>query len=136
MTATERIGRVPWWPVIPVLCLTAVLYFRSFGVTPIYLGGDEARFATAAASIAQTGRSLNGDRMPLFFHLTDSLDVHDAGTRANACSIAAVVMHAGGTIVVPKSLGFGTGAYRSERNPSTRMPVNSFVNAKISARVA
>ena len=78
---TVTVGRVPWWPVIPVLCLTAGLYFRSFGVTPIYLGGDEARFATAAASIAQTGRSLNGDRTPLFFHLTDSLDAHDVGTR-------------------------------------------------------
>ena len=44
MTPADGAGRVgPWWPVIGVLCLTAALYVRSFGVTPIYLGGDEAR---------------------------------------------------------------------------------------------
>jgi 4-amino-4-deoxy-L-arabinose transferase-like glycosyltransferase len=81
VTAIEHRARAPWWPVVPVLCVAALLYLHSFGETPIYLGGDEARFATAANSIARTGRNLNGDRLPLFFHLTDSLDRQQAGTR-------------------------------------------------------
>jgi 4-amino-4-deoxy-L-arabinose transferase-like glycosyltransferase len=81
VTTPEPVGRAPWWPVALILFLTALVYFHSFGQTPIYLGGDEARFGTAADSIARTGRNLNGDRMPLFFHLGDSLDVRETSTR-------------------------------------------------------
>jgi 4-amino-4-deoxy-L-arabinose transferase-like glycosyltransferase len=69
-----------WWPVVP-LCLASVLYLHAFGDAPIYLGGDEARFATAAHAIASTGRDLNGDRLPLFFHMTDSQAANDGSTR-------------------------------------------------------
>lgn len=81
MTMPEPAGRAPWWPVALILLFTALVYFHSFGETPIYLGGDEARFGTAADSIARTGRNLNGDRMPIFFHLGDSLDVRETSTR-------------------------------------------------------
>jgi 4-amino-4-deoxy-L-arabinose transferase-like glycosyltransferase len=74
-------GRAPWWPLAAVLVMTALVYFHAFGDTPIYLGGDEARFGAAADSIARTGRNLNGDRLPLFFHLGDSLDVRETSTR-------------------------------------------------------
>jgi 4-amino-4-deoxy-L-arabinose transferase-like glycosyltransferase len=81
MTMPEAVGRAPWWPVALILLFTALVYFHSFSETPIYLGGDEARFGTAADSIARTGRNLNGDRMPIFFHLGDSLDVRETSTR-------------------------------------------------------
>jgi 4-amino-4-deoxy-L-arabinose transferase-like glycosyltransferase len=64
----------PWWPIVPVLCVVGVLYGRMLGQVPAYLGGDEARFANGAASLASTGRDLNGERLPLLFHLTDSLE--------------------------------------------------------------
>jgi 4-amino-4-deoxy-L-arabinose transferase-like glycosyltransferase len=66
---------------IAVLVVTAALYFRAVGAVPVYIGGDEARFATAASSIASTGRDLAGGRLPLFFHLSDSLAADQGGTR-------------------------------------------------------
>jgi len=64
-----------------VLLVTAALYFRAVGAVPVYIGGDEARFAIAASSIASTGRDPAGDRLPLFFHLSDSLAANQGGTR-------------------------------------------------------
>ncbi len=69
------------WPIIVVLLVTAALYFRAVGAVPVYIGGDEARFAIAASSIASTGRDPAGDRLPLFFHLSDSLAADQGGTR-------------------------------------------------------
>lgn len=69
------------WPIVAVLLATAILYFRSVGAVPVYIGGDEARFATAASSIAATGRDLAGHRLPLFFHLSDSLAGDQESTR-------------------------------------------------------
>ena len=40
---------------------------------PIFVGGDEAHFATHAESLATTGRDLNGRRWPLFILITDPL---------------------------------------------------------------
>jgi 4-amino-4-deoxy-L-arabinose transferase-like glycosyltransferase len=68
-------------PIVAVLLVTATLYFRAVGGVPVYIGGDEARFATAASSIAATGRDLAGHRLPLFFHLSDSLAGDQGGTR-------------------------------------------------------
>ena len=82
MTIAAAPARAPWWPVVPVLCVVSVLYFRMLGQVPAYLGGDEARFATGAASLASTGRDLNGERLPLLFHLTDSLEAGGAGDAA------------------------------------------------------
>lgn len=57
------------------------MYFRGFGDAPVYLGGDEARFGMDAYSIASTGRSITGDRTPLFFHLSDTQQAGEGGTR-------------------------------------------------------
>jgi len=64
-----------------VLCATCVMYFHNFGDTPIYLGGDEARFATHAYSIASTGKDLSGRRMPLLVNMTASPDSKEGSTR-------------------------------------------------------
>jgi 4-amino-4-deoxy-L-arabinose transferase-like glycosyltransferase len=72
---------LPWWPVVPVLLIASVVYFHAFGGTPVYLGGDEARFATEAASIASSGRNVDGERLPLFFHMPDSIAANDGSTR-------------------------------------------------------
>lgn len=40
---------------------------------PIFVGGDEAQFASHAESLATTGRDLNGRRWPLFILITDPL---------------------------------------------------------------
>jgi len=69
------------WPFVAVLIATAVLYSYAVGTAPVYIGGDEARFATGASSIALTGRDLAGNRLPLFFHLPDSLAAEQSGTR-------------------------------------------------------
>jgi len=71
--------RLASWPLLAILCITCALYFPRLATAPIYLGGDEARFAIDAHALASTGRDLNGDRMPLFFHLTDS--TKEANTR-------------------------------------------------------
>jgi 4-amino-4-deoxy-L-arabinose transferase-like glycosyltransferase len=68
------------WPIVAVLLVTAALYFRELGTAPVYIGGDEARFATIASAIASTGRDLAGVRLPLFFHLPDSL-ADEGGSR-------------------------------------------------------
>jgi 4-amino-4-deoxy-L-arabinose transferase-like glycosyltransferase len=64
-----------------VLLTTATLYVYELGTAPAYLGGDEARFATEALSIASTGRDQLGNRLPLFFHLPDDLAASEGGNR-------------------------------------------------------
>jgi 4-amino-4-deoxy-L-arabinose transferase-like glycosyltransferase len=81
MIATLPTRALSWWPVFPVLLVASVVYFHAFGETPIYLGGDEARFATEAASIASSGRNVDGERLPLFFHMPDSIAANDGSTR-------------------------------------------------------
>jgi 4-amino-4-deoxy-L-arabinose transferase-like glycosyltransferase len=81
VTRSSADGRVARWPIVVILCLTGLLYFRGFGDTPIYLGGDEARFGSDAYAIASTGRSVTGDRMPLFFHLSDTQRANEGGDR-------------------------------------------------------
>jgi len=81
MTPPPTRSAVTWWPLAFVLPLAGILSLWRISSAPIYLGGDEARFATAAHSIASAGRDLNGDRMPLFFHTPDSLAADQGGTR-------------------------------------------------------
>jgi 4-amino-4-deoxy-L-arabinose transferase-like glycosyltransferase len=58
---------------IGVLLLASFLYLRALDGVPVYIGWDEARFALQAHSIATTGRDMNAQRTPLFFHNTDPL---------------------------------------------------------------
>jgi len=53
--------------------LVAALYCFDLAATPVYLGGDEAHFGVVAHAIAQTGRNLRGDFLPLFVNLADPL---------------------------------------------------------------
>jgi 4-amino-4-deoxy-L-arabinose transferase-like glycosyltransferase len=69
------------WPIIVVLLATSVVYFHALGTAPAYIGGDEARFATGAWSLATTGRDLAGNRLPLFFHMPETLASGDGGAR-------------------------------------------------------
>jgi 4-amino-4-deoxy-L-arabinose transferase-like glycosyltransferase len=81
VTGWSADGKVSWWPIVPILCLAGFLTFRGLGDAPVYLGADEARFGVNAHAIATTGRSLAGDRAPLFFHIADRQQPSDAGTR-------------------------------------------------------
>lgn len=56
-----------------VLLLATVLYLRDLGHAPVYLGWDEARTAVQGYSLATTGRDMNGNPTPLYFHITDPL---------------------------------------------------------------
>ena len=56
-----------------VLLLASFCYLRALGTVPVFIGWDEARFALQGHAIATTGRDLNGNRAPLFFHNTDPL---------------------------------------------------------------
>src|SRR4029450_3823370 len=57
-----------------VLVGTCVLYFRALDSVPVVVAVDEARFALHAHSIATHGTDLAGNRLPLFFHITDPLN--------------------------------------------------------------
>ncbi|HXI27058.1 MAG TPA: glycosyltransferase family 39 protein [Vicinamibacterales bacterium] len=72
--------RAAWWPLAAVVGCACLLYLPSLGTAPAYIGGDEARFATTAWSIATTGRDAFGNRLPLFFHLSDTV-ADTVGTR-------------------------------------------------------
>jgi 4-amino-4-deoxy-L-arabinose transferase-like glycosyltransferase len=56
-----------------IFALIAGLYLFDLADTPVYFGGDEAHFAVGAHAIATTGRTINGDRLPVFFNLADPL---------------------------------------------------------------
>jgi 4-amino-4-deoxy-L-arabinose transferase-like glycosyltransferase len=64
---------------IGVLALVAIapFYFFDLSHTPVYFGGDEAHFGGQAYSIARTGRSLDGEFLPLFVKLGDPLGDHE-----------------------------------------------------------
>jgi len=49
----------------------ALLYTVSLGHAPIYLSHDEVFFGIHAGAIAATGRDLNGNVFPLYFHILD-----------------------------------------------------------------
>ena len=57
-----------------VLVGTCVLYFRALDSAPVVVAVDEARFALHAHSIVKDGTDLAGNRLPLFFHITDPLN--------------------------------------------------------------
>lgn len=53
------------------LAIAATLYLHGLDRVPVYLGLDEAHFAVHGYALAETGRNLNGDRLPLFVNLAD-----------------------------------------------------------------
>jgi hypothetical protein len=66
---------------IGVLLVGSTVYAWNLGKAPVYLGWDEARTAMQGYSLATTGRDMNGNRSPLFFHITDPLiRNHSSGT--------------------------------------------------------
>src|SRR5687767_13265170 len=66
---------IPLARLAPVLLIavTTVLYTWGLDRAPIYIGGDEAHFASHAHAIATTGRDLNGTPLPLFVRISDLL---------------------------------------------------------------
>jgi 4-amino-4-deoxy-L-arabinose transferase-like glycosyltransferase len=56
-----------------VLVGACALYFRALDSAPVVVAVDEARFALHAHSIVTRGTDLAGNRLPLFFHITDPL---------------------------------------------------------------
>jgi len=56
-----------------VLLLAGALYLGRLGDSPINMTTDEARFAVQAHALAETGRDIRGNRLPLFFLITDPL---------------------------------------------------------------
>ena len=56
-----------------VLLLAGTLYLSRLGDAPINMTTDEARFAVQAHALAETGRDSRGNRLPLFFLITDPL---------------------------------------------------------------
>ena len=56
-----------------VLLLAAALYLGRLGDSPINMTTDEARFAVQAHTLAETGSDSRGNRLPLFFLITDPL---------------------------------------------------------------
>jgi 4-amino-4-deoxy-L-arabinose transferase-like glycosyltransferase len=59
--------------VLGILCGVLLLYPRHLDVSPPALHPDEAAAIRQAQSIAQSGRDLDGRRLPLFFHLHDNV---------------------------------------------------------------
>jgi 4-amino-4-deoxy-L-arabinose transferase-like glycosyltransferase len=55
------------------LAITATLYLYGLDRVPVYLGLDEAHFGVHGYALKETGRNLNGDRLPLFVNLSDPL---------------------------------------------------------------
>jgi 4-amino-4-deoxy-L-arabinose transferase-like glycosyltransferase len=56
-----------------LLVATATVYTWRLDSAPIYVAPDEAHFTAHASSIAQRGTDLHGNRLPLFFRITDPL---------------------------------------------------------------
>jgi 4-amino-4-deoxy-L-arabinose transferase-like glycosyltransferase len=52
---------------LALLLGTAAVYTSRLGDAPIYLAHDEVKFALQAESMASTGRSLSGERFPVYF---------------------------------------------------------------------
>jgi 4-amino-4-deoxy-L-arabinose transferase-like glycosyltransferase len=62
--------------VAAIVLVTGVLYTWRLDKAPVYLGWDEARTAVQAYALATTGRDMNDNRLPFFFHITDPLIEH------------------------------------------------------------
>src|SRR5262245_52489663 len=75
--ARESMARqTGWWRLMSLLLLigaTGAIYLHRLAEVPAYLGMDEAHFAVHAKALADTGRDLNGDPLPLFINLADPL---------------------------------------------------------------
>jgi len=56
-----------------LVALTSAFYLVGLDRFPVVLGGDEAQFAVHAASLAESGRDLNGTRLPIFIRIADPL---------------------------------------------------------------
>ena len=56
-----------------LVALTSAFYLAGLDRFPVVLGGDEAQFAVHAASLAETGRDLNGTSWPIFIRIADPL---------------------------------------------------------------
>ena len=52
-----------------VAAIAVLLYCTYLAYAPIYLVHDEVNFGLTAHAIAHTGRDLNGQRLPLLFHI-------------------------------------------------------------------
>lgn len=50
-----------------------LIYVFDLGTSPVYMTGDEVHFANGGLALAKNGRSLNGERWPLFVNLHDPL---------------------------------------------------------------
>jgi len=59
--------------VLGIVCAVVLVYARRLDVSPPTLHPDEAAAVRQAASIAHTGRDLEGRRFPLFVHLRDNV---------------------------------------------------------------
>ena len=53
--------------ILGVLAISSGIYLSGLDRAPVFVGGDEAHFASHAQSLATTGRDLNGTPVPLFF---------------------------------------------------------------------
>jgi 4-amino-4-deoxy-L-arabinose transferase-like glycosyltransferase len=51
--------------------VVAAVYLLDLARTPVYVGGDEAHFGVIGHALAETGRTLHGDRLPIFINLAD-----------------------------------------------------------------
>jgi len=62
---------------VAVLAVAGVLQLTALGSAPVRVSTDEARVAVQAQSIAATGRDVLGNRLPLFFRITNPLRPDD-----------------------------------------------------------
>lgn len=58
---------------LAIVLLSGALYPAALDSTPPHVSGDEATIAIHAHALATTGRDDNGNRWPLFIHLTDTV---------------------------------------------------------------
>lgn len=73
MIPQPRSERLAFAALAAVVLVAAVLYFRGLETAPINVSTDEARFAVQAHALATTGRDVHGNRLPLFFLITNPL---------------------------------------------------------------
>jgi 4-amino-4-deoxy-L-arabinose transferase-like glycosyltransferase len=64
-----RDGRQALAALLAVVAIASALYLTFLSYAPIYLAHDEVNFGLTAHAIAYTGRDLNGERLPLVFHI-------------------------------------------------------------------
>src|SRR5262249_31219012 len=81
-----RSSRARWLVPIAMCAVvagTCVLYFRALGSVPAVVAVDEARFGLHAHAIVTRGTDLAGNRLPLFFHITEPLN--PTATNSETC---------------------------------------------------